>query len=810
MMIVRANLQALLILTVSCVPNFCAAVEDKSRIDFSHSIVPVLKKHCAECHTGKEAKGSFSMNTRELIADSGMIDVEDPDESHLLELVTSRDPDQQMPPSGKDRLTAKEIDLLRNWIREGLTWDSGFTFGESLYEPPLLPRTPSLPPASDGRSNPIDRILDNYCELKQIPRPEPIDDGTFLRRVYLDLIGLLPTPSELKSFRSDRSSDKRTRIVDELLARKIDYADHWLSFFNDLLRNDYSGTGFITGGRRQVSGWLYKSLVDNKPFDQFARELISPPTAESRGYIDGIKWRGEVSAGQTIPIQFAQSVAQSFLGINLKCASCHDSFVDRWKLKEAYGLAAIYSTEPMELHRCDKPTGETAEAAWLFPELGQIDAAAERDARLEQLAGLMTHPKNGRFTRTIVNRLWHRLMGRGIVHPLDAMQQPPWNADLLDMLASHLSEVKFDLKQTLRLIATSAAYQSRSEVVEEESESGQYVYRGPRSRRMSAEQLLDAVAQITDAAPTTMHAPVFRSDVDPELAKSLVFRGNWIWGDLTGGVAPPQEILVRKTFNLDSVPASAGAVVSCDNSFTMYVNNKEIAKGDDWTNFQSVAFHSALRKGSNSLVIVAGNGGDSKNPAGLFFEAHIELTEGDQVTIASDDTWKWHPNAKAFRRPPKDGWKRVSLPAELSVWKAAKESTGRLALSAVVAGTAGDNMLRVSLVKNTALMKSLGRPGREQIVSMRPTSLTTLEAIDLSNAPDFTSMLRRGAENLCGQERRSTNELVRHLFHFALSRDCTTAEQALFAEALGDNPTPENVEDLLWAIVLQPEFMLIR
>src|SRR5690606_692829 len=121
-------------------------------------------------------------------------------------------------------------------------------------------------------------------------------------------------------------------------------------------------------------------------------------------------------------------------------ASCHDSFIDRWKLDEAYGLAAIYATTPLEIHRCDKPVGRKAVPTWIFPELGQIPADAPQPERLKQLAALMTHPENGRFTRTIVNRLWHRLMGRGIVHPVDAMDTAPWSNDLLDFLAVHLQE----------------------------------------------------------------------------------------------------------------------------------------------------------------------------------------------------------------------------------------------------------------------------------------------------------------------------------------------------------------------------------
>ena len=161
--------------------------------------------------------------------------------------------------------------------------------------------------------------------------------------------------------------------------RDRQYAEHWLTFWNDLLRNDYAGTGYIDEGRRQITGWLYRSLLENKPYDQFVRELISP-TPESEGFIKGIKWRGRINSSQTPEVQFAQNVSQVMLGINLKCASCHDSFIDGWKLADAYGMAAIVSEQPLEIHRCDKPTGETAQAGFLFPELGTIDPALSRES----------------------------------------------------------------------------------------------------------------------------------------------------------------------------------------------------------------------------------------------------------------------------------------------------------------------------------------------------------------------------------------------------------------------------------------------
>jgi Protein of unknown function (DUF1549)/Protein of unknown function (DUF1553)/Planctomycete cytochrome C len=490
-------------------------------VDFSHQIVPILREHCAECHAGDKKKGGFSFNDRASLLEGGedgpAVVSGKSAQSAMIASILSSDPDEQMPPKGK-RVPAEQVALLKQWIDEGIAWQEGFTFKKPAYEPPLQPRMPTLPAVVDGRSNPIDRILDAYLAAKKLPRPAAIDDATFMRRAYLDLIGLLPTPKEQETFIKDTSADKRARLIESLLQRDIDYTEHWLTFWNDLLRNDYGGTGFITGGRKQISNWLYQALITNMPFDQFVRELIAPPNDESRGFIDGIKWRGDVSAGQTVEIQFAQSVGQSFLGINMKCASCHDSFIDRWKLSEAYGLAAIYSTRTLEVNRCDKPTGQKAVASWIFPEIGQVDAQAQPAERLKQLAALMTHPKNGRVTRTLVNRLWQRLMGRGIVHPVDAMQTEPWSADLLDYLAADFAEHRYDLKHTLALIATSQAYQSHAEVLGKGADDHGYTYAGPRVRRLTAEQFVDAIWQITGASPVKMDAGVLRGKVDPKLA----------------------------------------------------------------------------------------------------------------------------------------------------------------------------------------------------------------------------------------------------------------------------------------------------
>lgn len=789
-------------------------------VDFSHEIVPLLKKHCAECHAGDKKKGGFSFNTRADLLEGSengpVVTKGSVDKSRLIEVILSTDSDDQMPPKG-DRLSAAEIALLKGWVAADVPWEEGFAFKKPAYEPTLAPRKPELPAASaPGRDHAIDRILDAYLAKHQKPVPAGIDDATFARRLYLDLTGLLPQPEALQKFLADKAADKRAKLVQALLSDDLGYAEHWLTFWNDLLRNDYGGTGFITGGRKQVSKWLYEALATNKPADQLTRELIAPPGDESRGFIDGIKWRGEVSAGQTVEIQFAQSVGQSFLGINMKCASCHDSFIDRWKLDEAYGLAAIYSTRPLDITRCDKPTGRLATASWLFPELGQIDAKASQPERLKQLAALLTHPGNGRFTRTLVNRLWHRLMGRGIVHPLDAMQTEPWSSDLLDHLATYLSDQGYDLRATLAHIATSQAYQSRAEVVEKGADDHGFTYTGPRSKRLTAEQFIDAIWHLTGTAPAKMDAPVMRGKLDPAAAKAIQISAQWIWGD-SAKVGPPaagDTVTLRKTFKLDAEPTSASAVVTADNSFDLFVNNRKVSSGDNWNQLEAVPLHAALKKGANNIVIIAKNAGNGPNAAGAFFESRIRLEGKPEQTILTDASWEFHTAAPAGKEgrlgalPPK-GWKPVTVVAALPVWTAAVNREAPALLAQAALGS--QQPIRASLMKSDFLMRTLGRPNRDQIVSMRPDDLTTLEAIDLSNGAILTDTLARGAKNLMAKKQwADLPAFTRWLYLSTLCREPTQMELSEITSALGNELTEQTLADTLWSVVMLPEFQRVR
>jgi Protein of unknown function (DUF1549)/Protein of unknown function (DUF1553)/Planctomycete cytochrome C len=607
-------------------------------IDFAHDVAPLIKAHCAKCHTDGTYKGSFSLDTRETMLKSEAIVPGKSGESELIERLTSDDPDFRMPPKGP-RLTADDVGRLTAWIDKGVPWDAGFTFKRAGYTAPLKLHRPNLPPGRNGLRHPIDRIVDAYFASRGVSPPPPLGDAAFARRAFLDVIGLLPPPRELEAFENDASPDKRARLTRRLLGDRRAYGDHWLSFWNDLLRNDYVGTGYIDGGRKQITGWLYQALTDDIPYDRFVRELISP-SAKSEGFIKGIKWRGRVNASQVQEIQFSQNVSQVFFGINMKCASCHDSFIDRWKLADAYGLAAVIADQPLEMARCDKPTGQIAVPKFPWPELGTIDAKEPRAKRLERLAGLITQPDNGRFARTIANRIWQRLLGRGIVHPVDVMANEPWSEDLLEYLATYLVDHGYDLKALIEHIVDSWTYQSSPAAVSEGDSADGYVFRGPTVKRMTAEQFLDAVWFVTGTPPAKADASV-------------------------------------------------------------------------------------------------------------------------------------HPSREA---------------------------------------TAPEHrFVRAALVKSDALMRSLGRPNREQVVTTRSDVLTTLEALDLSNGEVFNDILARGAAGLLNSKPKATaEELADTIYLRALGHRHTAGELAAARDLIGSPPTPEGLADLLWVVFVLPEFQLIR
>ncbi len=354
--------------------------------------------------------------------------------------------------------------------------------------------------ASWDRSHFIDRLVADKWERLHLSPSPPADDATFHRRVFLDLIGKLPTPAEVTTFVADTAADKRVRLVDALLERP-EYADHWALKWADLLRINRQDLGAKPAYRYHQ--WLRRSLERNQPYDQFLRELVTAQGSdESNGAVNFFRAFDD-------PNDLSVAVSQVFLGIRLECAKCHHHPYEKWGQDDFYGLAAFFP-------RLQKKKGSGTELRYFITDKGEVkhpqtketvsprvllgesfDAAQESDPR-QRLADWLAAKENPFVARTLVNRVWAELMGRGLVEPIDDMRDtnPATNEPLLEALARDFVTHGFDRRQLLRTIATSRVYGLSSHPNADNVRDTQNYSRAYR-KRLSAEVLLDAVCDVT-------------------------------------------------------------------------------------------------------------------------------------------------------------------------------------------------------------------------------------------------------------------------------------------------------------------------
>jgi len=353
----------------------------------------------------------------------------------------------------------------------------------------------SLPPSK----NFVDDLV--FANLKRIGvPPSPLcDDATFLRRVTLDIAGRLPTDTEAKNFLASSDPAKRDQVIDELL-KTPEYADYFAAKWTALLKNRRDDASDIQSNFA-FHAWVRDSLLANKPYDQFVRELLAatgtiianPPVA----------WYKRVKE----PKQQIEDVAQLFLGVRMQCAQCHHHPFERWSQNDYYALAAFFGQvgrkpsatrgEDLIFHKrgvataTNMKTGLPVKPAALGDAVPEI--AADQDPRLK-LADWMAEPKNPFFAKALVNRYWKHFFQRGLIEPEDDIRDtnPPTNPELLAALEKHFIDSKFDLKELVRTITRSSAYQLSAipndhNVVDRQNYSRYY------PRRLQAEVLLDAI-----------------------------------------------------------------------------------------------------------------------------------------------------------------------------------------------------------------------------------------------------------------------------------------------------------------------------
>jgi hypothetical protein len=793
------------------------------RIDFQKQIQPILAERCLECHSQDKRKGGLSLAAYADILEGGKDGaVVRPGKSadSLLVHRLSGEIEPQMP-KDEDPLSAAEIGLIRQWIDEGARASLTSPAAPAPWEAPLALDSPSIPAVVwPAWQLPVDRFVAGYLRRHDTPAPTLVADAQFARRAFLDIHGLLPTPEELDAFVADRTPGKRAALVTRLLSDNDRYADHWVSFWNDLLRNEDGVTYFSeTAGRKSITDWLLPALRTNLPYDRFVSKLINPTEpSDPEGFLVGVNWRGETSAAVTPWMQASQNTAQVFLGVNLKCTSCHDSFVNRWKLKDAYGLAAYFSPDAnLQMFRCDVAQDKYTGPGFLFPELSRPPRSTSLADRRAAAAEIFTDRRLGRVPRTLVNRVWQRLMGYGIVANPDEMDGEPWSPALLDWLASDFVEHGYDIKHLIATIMTSRTYQMPAVARTNEPPARGYVFAGPEVRRLTAEQFADALGAIT---------------------------GEWSIAPARGAAAPPASPAEKKR-GLPSQPTSSGVYArewrAASTNLTRALGRPirdqiNSSRATQSTTLQALELTNGgilsrwLGRGARRMV-----GELQSDPVSLYTRAvagrnaspspfEIDISKASRLWLVVEDTGS---NVRPELILP--AWADAELVGPSGVTPLSSltpaDASGLRTGSGPVLVT-GSNGSGVRVKNPSVLAYDLSRRGFTQFrgvmgIENRQSDIgSTLNPATRFYVFDAEPDLERlvppapGAPLPRPAPLTTIAATIDRVFRHALGRAPTAAERQIAEAALrspgrGERPSPEGLADLLWAIMMKPEFQLI-
>jgi hypothetical protein len=642
--------------------------------------------------------------------------------------------------------------------------------------PRLEPRRPELPPDAAAYANKVDYLLEAYFREKGMKREPPVGDEAFLRRAHYDLWGLPPSPGDRAAYLAARGAEKRARMVNRLLDDRVRFAEHWISFWNDLLHND-EGVTYI-GDRKSITPWLRTALERNTAYDRMVKALLNPAGKDDpEGFLMGVNWRGDISASQRPVIQAAQNSAQVFLGINLKCNACHDSFISKWKLKDAYGLASFFAEEPLEIVRCDAATGEMSHPTFLYPELGSVDGNAPLAERRAAAASLFTVRENGRFARTFVNRVWRKLFGRGLVEPVDDLDAKSWNDDLLDWLAEEFVDQGYNINWLLREIMTSQAYQMPL-VASTEREERPYVFRGPLPRRLTAEQFADSVSAIT---------------------------GEW---RVLGSSRPEAGEYAREwRFKASMLARSLGRPIR-DLAVTERNNDPTTLQTLELVNGATLA--GLLRRGSMRMAGTLPPSPENLFDSGVlnsgFADVDIDISGVRELRLLTVDHDSYDPTLVVA------GWADTELEGPGGVTSLPAEDAltlrGDTVRSAIRSAVPSELVFSIAGKDYTRFRARVG----VDVGSLRSVINPRVRFYVFGEPPDLDRLGRvRGDTPVArGGLLKAPDEAITFLFLCALSREPNEAERAAARGYFNDaRVTAEGLEDLLWSIFLMPEFQYI-
>ncbi len=353
----------------------------------------------------------------------------------------------------------------------------------------------------------IDEALDTCLRAEKVTPSPRCDDAEFVRRVYLDITGHIPSAEKAAAFIDDRTPNKRAKLIDELLASR-EYGKHQADIWQSLLLQRTSDNRFISFDR--MTEWLEKGFNANKPWDQMVRDIL---TAEG-----DLEKNGAVTyfLANLTPDKLTDNATRVFLGVQLQCAQCHNHPFTKWKQDEYWGMAAFFTKvrlngNPRQAAReggtlsisengRGRPIRLPVSAKRVPPKFlqGEQPKLTSSDAYRPVLARWMTSPQNPYFSRAMVNRLWAQFFGRGLVNPIDDMHEgnPPSHPQLLAELSAQFAASGFDIKQLIRALCNSDAYQRTSKPSAGNPDAAPELFSRMAIKVLTPEQLYDSLVQV--------------------------------------------------------------------------------------------------------------------------------------------------------------------------------------------------------------------------------------------------------------------------------------------------------------------------
>ncbi|MEZ6148502.1 MAG: DUF1553 domain-containing protein [Pirellulaceae bacterium] len=510
-----------------------AATDEATTAHFHNEVLPILRDQCFRCHGEKEQSG-LRLNSREHALAMGESELPavvpgDPDASEMIVRIRDRD----MPPTDEG-LSDQQIATLEQWVKDGAVWPN----------PPIDPTAVVTVPL--------------------------VDDASFLRRAFLDTVGVGPKADEAREFLASDDPDKRSKLVERLLQDQR-YADHWVSFWMDLLAENPTLLNQSLNSTGPFRWYLYESLRDGKPLDRMVTELLLMRGSAHEGGSAGFAMAGENDSPMAAK---GHIVASAFLGIELQCARCHDSPYHSTTQEDLYSVAAMLNRKSLtppktsrvpdaffagigreSLIRVTLKPDVQVQPKWPFASFTGIEDGPHIDVLMrdphdsrERLAALITSPENHRFAQVVVNHLWNRLLGAGIVQPVNDWEgKTPSHPELLRWLADQLVAHEYDLKYVLNQIMTSQAYQRQAIGRNQQAAAEQRFFNAPDPRRLAGEQIVDSLFAASGLPMDTGELTFVHDGAEPISARQTLGapRRAWMFAGLNNERDRPSLSLPR-------------------------------------------------------------------------------------------------------------------------------------------------------------------------------------------------------------------------------------------------------------------------